>query len=519
MTIDLSTIPEEPGCYQFKDESGNILYVGKAKNLKKRVSSYFQKKSIAPRTDILVSLIRDIDTIVTSSEVEALILENNLIKKYQPKYNIDLKDAKSYAFIQLTDEPFPRIGIARERNGKIKGTLYGPFVSAAERDQILKFIKQTFHLRTCKKITKRACLRSHLGTCAAPCIGKISEPEYQYLVKSADLLLRGKNQDLISSLKEEMQNFSDSEEFEKALVLRNRIQAIENLSERQYVQRQKKADEHIINYIISGDMVYLILFHVERGSLTSKEEFVFQETEDFLDEFILQYYATNKPPNELILPIQPEQGIQEYLMHIRGTNVTITVPKQGEKKHLIDLAYKNLEVSFFTGKMRLSELGEALHMDNPPEVIECFDISHLRGTGTVGSMVSFRDGKPDKRNYRRYKIKTAGPSDDYAAISEVVKRRYSRLLSENHPMPDLILIDGGPGQLKSAKTVLDELNLSIPVISLAKREEEIYVPGRHLPLSVQKKSPASLLVQEIRDEAHRFAITYQRKLRQKQMKE
>jgi len=519
VTIDLSTIPEQPGCYQFKDETGAILYVGKAKNLKKRVSSYFQKKSITPRLDILVSLIRDIDVIVTSSEVEALILENNLIKKFQPKYNIDLKDAKSYAYIQISDDPFPRIGIARERTGKKKGVLYGPFVSGAERDQILTFIKQTFHLRTCRKMTKRACLRSHLGTCAAPCTGQISEPEYQYLVKSADLLLKGKNHDLTSDLRKEMQSHALAEEYEKALVIRDRITAIENLSERQYVQRQKKADEHIINYMVSGETVYLILFLVERGSLTSKEEFAFPETEDFIDEFILQYYSTNKPPNELILPIMPGSGIPEYLAHVRGTNVTITVPKQGEKKHLLDLAFKNLEVSFFTGKMRLAELGEVLHMDHPPEVIECFDISHLRGTGTVASMVSFREGKPDKRGYRRYKINTAGPSDDYAAISEVVKRRYSRLLRENHPMPDLIVVDGGPGQLKSAHTILQELSVSVPVISIAKREEEIYITGRNTPLPIQKKSPASLLIQEIRDEAHRFAITYQKKIRSKQMKE
>jgi len=519
VSIDLTTIPEEPGCYQFKDETGTILYVGKAKNLKKRVSSYFQKKSITPRIDILVSLIRDIDVIVTSSEVEALILENNLIKKYQPKSNIDLKDAKSYAFIQISNDPFPRIGIARDRTVKKTGTLYGPFVSAAERDQILKFVKQTFHLRTCKKMTKRACLRSHLGTCAAPCTGKISEPEYQYLVKSADYLLKGKSQDLIYDLRKEMETFAAAEEYEKALVIRDRIAAIENLSERQYVQRQKKSDEHIINYLVSGDTVYLILFHVERGSLTSKEEFVFPETEDFLDEFILQYYSSTKPPNELILPSLPGSGMEEYLTHIRGSHVTLTIPKQGEKKHLLDLAYKNLEVSFFTGKMRLAELGEALHMDTAPEVIECFDISHLRGTGTVASMVSFRDGKPDKRNYRRYKINSAGPSDDYAAMAEVVKRRYSRLLREKSPMPDLIVVDGGPGQLKSAHAILEELSLPIPIISIAKREEEIYIPGRNTPLSIQKKSPASLLIQEIRDEAHRFAITYQKKLRQKSIKE
>lgn len=517
--IERHDIPEDPGCYLFRDETGTILYVGKAKNLKKRVSSYFQKKGINPRIDLLVSLIRDIDFIVTSTEVEALILENTLIKKNQPRFNIDLKDAKSYAFIQISCDPFPRIGIARNMNKKREGTLYGPFVSAAERDQVLKFIKQNFHLRTCRRMNRRSCLRSHLGTCAAPCTGKISEPEYEYLVKNADLLLKGKNQDLISELKIRMESYAASQEFEKALVIRDQIQAIGNLSQRQYVQRQKQADEHIINYIVSGETVYLILFLVERGTLTSKEEFVFPQSEEFLDEFLLQYYATNRPPHELILPAEPETDMHEYLAQMRGSQVILTVPRQGEKKHLLDLAYKNLEVSFFRGKMRLSELGEVLHLENPPEVIECFDISHLGGTGTVGSMVAFREGRPDKRNYRRYRIKTAGASDDYAAIGEVVKRRYTRLLHEQHPLPDLIIIDGGPGQLRSAKEELDRLQVTIPVISIAKREEEVYIPDRQVPLPLSRKSPASLLIQEIRDEAHRFAISYQKKLRPKMMKQ
>ena len=519
MIFEKKNIPDDPGCYLFKDDSGTILYVGKAKNLKKRVSSYFQKQSVNPRLDLLVSNIRDIDFIVTSTEVEALILENTLIKRNQPKFNINLKDAKGYAYIQITEDKFPRIGIARENTGKKTGSLYGPFVSAAERDNILHFIRQTFHLRTCRNMTKRACLRSHMGTCAAPCTGMVSEPDYQYLVKNADLLLKGKNQALLDQLRSDMQIYAESEEYEKALTIRDRISAIEKLSERQYVQRQKTTDEHVINFIQSGDIIFLILFLVECGTLTSKEEFTFPFNEDFLDEFILQYYANEKPPKELILPSPPGSAIEEYLTHLRGSNVIITIPKQGEKKHLLDLAFKNLEVNFFRGKLRALELGEALQMENPPEVIECFDISHLGGTGTVGSMVSFRDGKPDKRNYRRYRIKTAGPSDDFAAIGEVVKRRYSRLIKEKQQLPDLIVIDGGPGQLQVAKDKLDELKLSIPVISIAKRKEEIFVTYQHKPLGLTKKSPASLLIQEIRDEAHRFAISYQRTLRRNKMKE
>lgn len=514
--IDTSALPPDPGCYLFKN-SEEIIYIGKAKNLKKRVSSYFQKSDHGAKTDLMIKEARSLDFIITASEVEALILENTLIKRHQPRYNIDLKDAKSYAFIRISNEIYPRIGIERYRGGKKGGTLYGPFISAADRDQVLSFVKQTFHLRTCKKLTKRACLRYHLGTCAAPCQGKVSEHEYQYQVRSADLLLKGKNQDLIRELKESMNTHAEMEEFEKALTLRDQITAIERLSERQLVQRQKQANEHIINYQAVGGTVYLILFTIERGSLTSKEDFVFPETEEFLEEFIIQYYASVKPPNELILPEQPDSTIASYLSEIRGTNVTITIPKQGAKKELMDLVAKNIEASFFAGRMRLIEIGEALHLSSPPEVIECFDISHLSGTDMVGSMVSFKDGKPDKKNYRRFKIKTVQGIDDFASIAEVVKRRYSRLLAEELLLPDLIIIDGGLGQLHAAEEVLNSMNLKIPLISIAKREEEIVQSGKRTPLNLSKKSPASLLIQEIRDEAHRFAITYQKQLHRKKV--
>ena len=513
--IDISILPSDPGCYLFMDREKRIIYIGKAKNLKKRVSSYFQKTDHDPKTTLMISEAALLDYIVTSSEVEALILESTLIKKHQPQYNIDLKDAKSYAFITMSGDPYPRIGIARYRGGKKEGTLYGPFVSAAERDHILSFVKQTFHLRTCRKMTKRACLRYHLGTCSAPCQGKISEPEYQYQVHRADLLLKGRDRDLVDELRREMADRSMKEQYEQAMALRDQISAIERLSERQYVQRQKRADEHIIHYQVVTGTVYLILFTIERGTLTSKEEFVFPETEAFLEEFIIQYYAGASPPHELILPEIPDESVAEYLSRLRGSKVTITVPRQGAKKHLLDLVSRNIEVSFFTGKMRLIELGETLGLSSPPGVIECFDISHLSGTGTVGSMVRFTDGRPDRKNYRRFRIKTVDGIDDFAAIGEIVRRRYSRLIKEERPLPDLIIIDGGPGQLHAASDELRQLGCAIPLISIAKREEKIYQDGRQLPLSLTRRAPASLLVQWIRDEAHRFAIAYQRQTRRK----
>ncbi len=517
-SIDLSALPEHPGCYLYHDSTGTIIYVGKAKNLKKRVSSYFQKNDLDPKTRLLVSEIAGLDFIVTETEVEALILENNLIKKHLPRFNIDLKDAKSYAYIQISDDPYPRIGIARHRGGKKTGTLYGPFVSAAERDQVLHFIKQTFRLRTCRKMNRKSCLRYHLGTCSAPCQEKISEPEYQYLIRDAELLLKGKNQDLISELRARMEDCSAKNEFEQALVLRDQIQAIKRLSERQYVQRQKREDEHIINFQVSSGTVYLMLFSVEKGILAGKEEYRFDWNEDAIEEFLVQYYAGVTPPHELILPHEVDPSLAEYLSAIRGTNVSVVVPKHGAKKHLLDLVHTNIEASFFRGEIRTIELAEILDLPAPPEVIESFDISHLSGTGMVGSMVSFRNGKPDKANYRRFRIRDAGKGDDYAAIGEVVRRRYSRLKKEEKPLPDLVLIDGGPGQLGAAKDELDRLGLSIPVISIAKREEQIYRPGRRTPLPLKRKDPASLLLQEIRDETHRFVITYQRQTRRKQIR-
>ncbi len=515
--FSLKEIPESPGCYRYYDKDGTIIYVGKAKNLKKRVSQYFQKTEKDPKTTLLVADIAGIDFFVTDTEVEAFILENNLIKKHMPKYNIDLKDAKSYAYIEISNDKFPRIGIARRRKTG-DGTLYGPFVSAAERDQVLSFLKQTFHLRTCRKMHKRSCLRYHLGTCLAPCENMVSESEYSYQIKSADMVLKGKNSELLRDLKKDMENFSENEEFERALVIRDQINALKKLSERQYVQRQKNENEHIINYQVSSGKVYLMMFSIEKGILSGKEEFVFPYDEEFIEEFIIQYYSgDNLPPQVLILPEEINPSIEEYLSKIKGTVVHIIIPKQGDRKHLLTLVEKNIEASFFRGQVRSQELAEALSLESPPIVIESFDISHLGGTGTVGSMVSFREGRPDKSNYRRFRIKTAG-NDDFTSIGEVVRRRYSRLKKEEHPMPDLIIIDGGKGQLASACEELKKLDLQIPIISIAKREEEIFIPNRHVPLPIKKKDPASLLIQEIRDETHRFAITYQRTLRTKQIR-
>ncbi len=511
--IDLDALPHLPGCYLFKDEEGCVLYVGKAKDLRKRVSSYFQKRDHDPKTENLVRAAKGLDFIVTNTEVEALLLENTLIKKHWPRYNIALKDSKRYACIHLTDEKFPRIRLARKKVGG--GDYFGPFVSAKERDYIYEVVRKTFQLRTCKKLPKRACLRYHIGVCSGPCIGNIPVEEYGEKVKRAASVLKGNIRELIESLESEMKELAAKQQFELAMELRDEIAALEFLQEKQNVERQKKHDEDILNYLVKDGTVYLMLFKVYKGTLEGKQDYVFAYGEDFLEEFLVQYYSENEPPGELIVPVPLDESMTDFLAHLRGRKVKVTVPKQGEKKELLDLAGKNVEIGFFGDRKKVEALQQKLSLPKTPNVIECFDISHLAGTSTVGSMVQFRGGRPDKHNYRRFKIQSVEGIDDFASIAEVVSRRYSRLLEDGHEMPDLIVIDGGKGQLSSAFQELRKLRLKVPIISIAKREEEIYVPGLKAPLPIKKDEKASLFVQEIRDEAHRFAITYNRLLRQK----
>ena len=314
-----------------------------------------------------------------------------------------------------------------------------------------------------------------------------------------------------------MEDRASRQDFEGAMVVRDQISAVTHLATRQKVERQRDHDEDIINYLETGEKVYLMLFSVERGTLSEKEEFIFDGSPEFFEEFLVQYYSDHSPPKELILPIPVSLPVIDYLALQRGNRVLVTVPVKGEKKQLLDLVRKNLEQTFFGEKLRLEALGEALHLPAPPSAIECFDISHLSGTSTVGSMVRFVDGRPEKKGYRRFRIRTVGGVDDTAAISEVVRRRYSRLVREGQRLPDLVIIDGGKGQLAAARSALSEVKVKVPLISIAKREEEVFAPGFSSPLPLDKKSPASLLIREIRDEAHRFAVAYHRLLRRKKV--
>jgi len=514
--LNIKKIPIDSGCYLFKDKNKKIIYIGKAKNLKKRVKSYFQKKDLDIKTQSMIKHAKSVDFIVTDSEVEALILEDTLIKKHQPKYNIRLKDAKSHSYILLTKEDYPRVLIARQKRGN--GRFYGPFVSAHERDYILYFLRKTFLLRTCKKLPKKPCLRFHIDLCDAPCSGNISKKFYDEKIKNIKMVLNGKTPELVKKMKKDMQIYSKNQQFEIAIELRNQITSLEHLNERQVMQREKKINEDIINYLVIDDKVYLMLFNIYKGTLHSKNEYVFDYYQDFLEEFIVQYYSENPIPKEVIIPEKTNDSLEEFLTLKKGSNVKLVKPQKGEKKQLMMLVEKNIEITFFADVKKVETLKNKLHLQDNPIVIECFDISHLSGTSTVGSMVQFRNGKPDKNYYRRFKIRTVKGVDDCAAIAEVVRRRYTRLKNDDAEFPDLIVIDGGRGQLNFALSELKKLDVKIPIISIAKQFEEIYIPGMIQPLLLSKKDKALQFIQEIRNEAHRFAIKYNRLLREKELK-
>lgn len=499
--IPLSSIPTSPGCYLFKNANGEIIYVGKAKDLHKRVSSYFSKKYHDNKTSLLVNEIKDIDFIVTSTEVEAFILENTLIKKHYPKFNLDLKDAARYAYIRIVSDDYPYLEIDRSR--KDGGELYGPFVSGAMRKSIMEVLTRNF-----KVFSKRV----------SPRYKKIVDKDsYNQRVSQARRVLKGEVDDLIIDLEKEMELASKRELFEYAINLRNRISALNSLKEKQLVEMSRNVDSHIINYVISGDEVFLLVFSIRKGVLEGKEEFVFSNGQDFLEEFLTRYYDYAPIPQEIILPQSVSSSFSDYLTKKSNRRVSIIVPIKGDKKELLDLVIKNVHASFFAGRERTRALQDALNLPRVPSRMECFDISHLGGTNTVASMVSFKDGMPDKSNYRKFRIRTHDNNDDYASIREVIMRRYSKVKREGLTKPDLIIIDGGKGQLSSAKAVLDDLNLNIPLISLAKRLEEVFTTSSKESIIIPKNNKGLQLLQAIRDEAHRFAVSYQRLLRKKEL--
>lgn len=513
---DYKELPKNPGVYFFKDKNGTILYVGKAKNLRNRVSSYFTGKDQSPKTQVLVRNISDIDYIVVDSEIEALLLENKLIKQHSPKYNIDLKDAKTYAYILVTNEKYPRI--LSVRKPAKKGHLFGPYVDGGARAEVVRLCIKLFNLRVCKKLPKKACLNYHIGICTAPCINNVSEEEYSKQVKDCLEFLNGNTKPVLLRLESEMKLASDSEKYEIALEKKKQIESILHLSERQKVDLVKNYDQDVIAMLQNGTRAAIELFSIRKGVISGKKEYTFELQDDLLLDFIKIFYSSNPIPREIIVNApfwtneNSKQSIEKYFSKIRGGNVSIFVPERGEKLSLVKLAEKNALLRI-EDKV-LIELQEKLILPEIPRTIECFDMSNLGSEHLVGAMTQWINGKPNKEGYRRFEIKSfSGKQNDFEAMKETVYRRYKRLKQEGSIMPNLIVIDGGPIQLDFALHALRSLGLTIPIISIAKEKEEIYTPHDPNPKQFDTKSPMMLLLRAIRDSVHNFVISYNRKKR------
>ncbi|MBR9676564.1 excinuclease ABC subunit UvrC [Candidatus Woesearchaeota archaeon] len=512
--------PTNPGCYLFKDFSGKIIYVGKAKNLKKRVASYFQSKTHSLKNQLLIGNIYDAEFIITNNEVEALLLENNLVKKHRPIYNLTLKDNTPYAYIIITDEKYPRI--FSTRNKKLKGEYFGPYTEGISRHALIRLCRNMFKIRSCKTMPKKVCLNYHIGKCYGPCEGFISIEGYATNIEKAKLLLKNKDKELIKTLKGEMSVASKTQDYELALDLREQISALDHAAIEQNVEAIKHHDENIIGLAQGEQETVITLFKIKKGVISSRKEYRFDEyNRELLDTFIKLYYDSGVVPDEIITSqeVLDKKNIEKFLAKLKNKKVKITTPKKGDKKKLVELALKNAQLSLSGANNALKQLEEKLVLPSAPQVIECFDVSNIAGTSSVGAMVQFVGSEPKKDNYRRFAIKTVSGVDDYAMIAEIVRRRYLRLKEYNLLLPDLIIIDGGKGQLNAALAELRKLGLRIPIISIAKREEEIFVPGLRQAIKFNKKSEALKLLQRIRDEAHRFAINYHKLKRSKKMLE
>lgn len=541
----LKLLPSLPGCYIYYNNQGEVIYVGKAKILKRRVMSYFNRKHESVKVNVLVSQIERLEYIITNTEVEALILESHLIKKYKPKYNILLKDDKKYPYFLITDEDFPRITIVRKKNmNPEKGKYYGPYTDIRAMHATLDFLKKIFPLKQCRtpKFKDRPCLYYHIGRCMAPCQNKVTPEEYKGIVKQAELFLSGKQSELMKQIKEQMQKYSDSLQFEKAAKLRDSYNDLAKTLEKQkVVYENTKLNEDVISLMADDGIFAIVILMIREGRLIDKKDFTYEvEEEDrteFFATFFKEYYTTLKLeyPDRIVsneLEAIGEKALyEEWLKILAQKKVKISYGKSAQGKELQMLADKNAKVVLDNAKISKmskirddfneigSYLAEKLQLKNFPHRMECYDISHIQGTNTVASMVTFINGLPKKSEYRKFKVKmTEGKPDDFLSMKEVLTRRLSHLGEEKWAKPDLMIIDGGKGQLSSVMEIIEELGISgIDVVSLAKKHEEVFLPKQSEPVILPRNSSALFLFQRIRDEAHRFAITYHRKLRSKSM--
>lgn len=544
--MDLSTqlqsklrhIPDQPGVYLFKDGAGEILYIGKAAALANRVRSYFLKGGDpSPKTALLVGQIADLETIVTRSELEALILESNLIKRHRPKLNVVLRDDKQYPYLRLPmKEHFPRLSIVR-RVQKDGALYYGPYTPAGALRETLKVIKKVFPLATCTieidGTAERACIEFEIKRCMAPCTGNQSKEDYQKIVTQVRQFLEGRDRELLDDLRAQMAAAAEREEFEEAARLRDRLFKIERTLEKQRVTQTTAIDQDVIGVARQGTAVDLQLLFVRGGLLIGRKDFFWPQAAEAGDEELVRsaieqfYNKDGRPPKELLLPIDLEDAtlIEEWLSDKRGDRVRLVAPERGIKHQLLLLAEENAAASVadhlrdeLLDRQAVEELQRLLRLDRPPARIEGFDISNTMGNQSVASMVVWEQGRMKKSDYRRFKIRTVTGADDFASMQEVVLRRYRD--AEALPRPDLLLIDGGLGQLAAAREGLRQAGEpNLAVIGLAKardeKDERIFLPGRKNPLTLRMNSPATHLVQRIRDEAHRFALSFHRRLRSK----
>ena len=542
----IKLVPTNPGCYLYYDKEGQIIYVGKAKNLKRRVYSYFHKQHESVKTNVLVSQIEKLEYIITDSEVEALILESHLIKKHKPKYNILLKDDKKYPYFLITDEDFPRIQIVRKKNlNPDKGKFYGPYTDIRAMHSTLDFLKKIFPLKQCKtpKFSNRPCLYYHIGKCLAPCQGKVTPEEYQKLIHQVELFLSGKQSELLKQIQAQMQKYSEEEQFEKAAKMRDSYLDLQKTLEHQkVVYENTKLNEDILAVLYEDGILAIVIMMIREGRLIDKKDFTYFvdniDKTEYFETFFRDYYTCLKLeyPDKIVSKDLEEVGEKElyedWLRILSGKKIEISYGKRGKYNELYELAKKNAENVLENAKLKKmaqirddfnevgSYLAEKLKLKNFPNRIECYDISHIQGTNTVASMVVFQNGLPKKTAYRKFKVRmTEGKPDDFLSMKEVLSRRLSRLGEPKWEKPDLIIIDGGKGQLSSVMQIVKDFGIKeIDFVSLAKREEEVFLPNQSKSILLPRNSNALYLIQRIRDEAHRFAITYHRDLRSKALK-
>ncbi|UTR11308.1 excinuclease ABC subunit UvrC [Evansella sp. LMS18] len=526
----VAIVPDQPGCYLMKNKHGTVIYVGKAKVLRNRVRSYFRAAHDI-KTQRLVSEIEDFEWIVTSSDMEALILERTLIRKYKPRYNILLKDDKSYPYLKITNERHPRL-ITTRKIKKDGAKYFGPYPNAYAANETKKLLDRLYPLRKCETMPNRVCLYYHIGQCLAPCEFEVTKNENQKIAGEISRFLNGEHKDIKQEITEKMHQAAENLEFERAKELRDQVQHIETVMEKQKMALSDLTDKDIFGCAYDKGWMCVQVFFIRQGNLIERDVSLFpmyQDAEDDFYTFIGQFYLNDqhKKPKEILVPSSVDEKIVSEFLGTKALQ-----PKRGQKKSLVDLACKNARLAL-KEKFALIErdeqktviaverLGEALQIDTPHR-IEAFDNSNIQGVDPVSAMVSFLDGKPDKNHYRKYKIKTVKGPDDYESMREVVRRRYTRLLREEQPLPDLIVIDGGKGQISAAQSVIeDELGLSIPVCGLVKDEKhrtsQLMKGDPPAVVHLSKTSQEFYLLQRIQDEVHRFAISFHRNTRKKTM--